>query len=196
MWTIRTMRASRPVVQKSQTLRSIVLGGLIGVVVSGGLALPTILPPAMAQDEPMRTIVETMEPRETPKVIDGEAFVKPDWTMADGDVVEPWVSTDAISYSTVRKVSFGRTEFVQIATTSTGVYSSDALESAHVRYPGIHDGQSDGAAIGTIEIWDGGWKIIRPLSAGSFVSVLPFKGGRLLMLDGNVCVRTRYGLSC
>ena len=196
MWTIRTMRASPPVVRKSQTLRSVVLGGLIGVVVAGGLALPTILPPALAQDEPMRTIVESMEPRTAPTVIDGEALVKPDWTGAAEDVVEPWVSTDAISYSTVRKVSFGRTEFVQIATTSTGVYSSDAIESAHVRYPGIHGGQPDDQGIGTIQIWDGGWKIIRPLNAGSFITVLPFKGGRLLMLDGNRCVRTRLSLSC
>ena len=50
----------------------------------------------------------------------------------------PDVSLDPLSTSVVRKIGYGRTNFVTIATTSTGVYSSDGLTDRHVRYPGIY----------------------------------------------------------
>lgn len=48
-----------------------------------------------------------------------------------------WVSLDPITSSTVRKVGYGRVTEVNIATTSTGTYSSDGMVSPHVLYPGI-----------------------------------------------------------
>jgi hypothetical protein len=48
-----------------------------------------------------------------------------------------WVSLDAEYNTTVRKIEFGRVTDVNIATTSTGTYSSDALVSPNVLYPGI-----------------------------------------------------------
>src|SRR5690606_25210285 len=47
------------------------------------------------------------------------------------------ISLDPLSSTTVRKVGYGRVTNVNIATTSTGTYSSDALTSPHVLYPGI-----------------------------------------------------------
>lgn len=50
---------------------------------------------------------------------------------------EDWVSQDPISSQVVKKVEAGRVTYVTIATTSTGTYSSDAMFSSNVQYPGI-----------------------------------------------------------
>lgn len=49
----------------------------------------------------------------------------------------PSVSLEPISATSVRKVGYGRVSEVNIATTSSGTYSSDGLVSPHVLYPGI-----------------------------------------------------------
>lgn len=48
-----------------------------------------------------------------------------------------WISLDPVSSAIVRKVGYGVVTTVNIATTSSGVYSSDGMVSPHVRYPGI-----------------------------------------------------------
>jgi len=50
---------------------------------------------------------------------------------------EPGVSLEPLSTSVVRKIGYGQTSFVTVATTSSGVYSSDGLKDPHVRYPGV-----------------------------------------------------------
>lgn len=51
--------------------------------------------------------------------------------------VEDYVDLNPISSATVKKISAGRVFTVDIATTSTGTYSTDAMRSKHVLYPGI-----------------------------------------------------------
>jgi len=51
---------------------------------------------------------------------------------------EPSVLLTPESTTTVRKIAYGRTTFVNIVTTSSGVYSTDGLTSPNVRYPGIY----------------------------------------------------------
>lgn len=48
-----------------------------------------------------------------------------------------WVSLTPLSSVTVRKIGYGRAVDVSVATTATGVYSSDGMVSPHIRYPGI-----------------------------------------------------------
>lgn len=50
---------------------------------------------------------------------------------------EDWVSLDPISATTVQKIGYGKITEVNIATTTTGTYSSDAIVSPYVLYPGI-----------------------------------------------------------
>ncbi|MBD8065450.1 hypothetical protein IC608_08185 [Devosia sp. PTR5] len=50
---------------------------------------------------------------------------------------EPWVATDPLSSTTVKKIEGGRVSYVSISTTATGTYSTDGLTSPHVQYPGI-----------------------------------------------------------
>lgn len=128
---------------REQSKRAVLTGGLIGLLVAGTLALPSVLPPALADEEPMLTLLKTGDEL-FPTRIDADTFAKPEWT------VEPWVSTEAISKTTVRKIGYGRTSYVTITQTATGTYSSDAMRSPHIRYPGI----------------------VRNSSAGSFVTVV------------------------
>lgn len=50
---------------------------------------------------------------------------------------EPWVDTVPASTSIVKKIEGGKVSYVTIVRTSTGTYSSDAMASRHVEYPGI-----------------------------------------------------------
>ena len=47
------------------------------------------------------------------------------------------VSSQVLSSGTVRKIEFGRESLVTIVSTSSGTYSTDALASNHVLYPGV-----------------------------------------------------------
>ena len=150
-----------------QTRRAFLTGGLAGFLMAGTLALPSILPPAVADEEPIRTLLRTAD-QIFPEPIGEDTFAKPEWT------VEPWVSTDAISQTSVRKIGYGRTTFVTISKTATGTYSSDALQSPHIRYPGI----------------------IRNSEPNSFLTIVPFKGGKLYVGSGGACVRVKFGIYC
>ena len=50
---------------------------------------------------------------------------------------EDWVATEPLATARVKKVEAGRVSYVTITTTDTGTYSSDAMFSRHVQYPGI-----------------------------------------------------------
>lgn len=47
------------------------------------------------------------------------------------------VSSDPVSISRVKKIEAGRVSWVTIATTTSGTYSTDAMFSPNVRYPGV-----------------------------------------------------------
>ena len=152
---------------REQTRRAFLTGGLAGFLMAGTLALPSILPPAIADEEPIRTLLRTAD-QIFPEPLNEGTFAKPKWT------IEPWVSTEVISQSTVRKVGYGRTTFVSINKTATGTYSSDGLASPHIRYPGI----------------------IRNSEPSSFLTIVPFKGGRLYIGKDGACVRVKFGIYC
>ena len=148
-------------------MRIITGGALAGLLVAGMLALPSLLPAAIAEDEPMRTLFMSRDEL-LPQRVDGRDFVKPDFT------VEPWVSTEVLSETTILKIGYGRTTFVTIAETATGTYSTDALNSPHIRYPGI----------------------VRNSEVGSFVTVVPFKGGAAIIGNRGSCIAVKFGHYC
>ncbi|HEY0853921.1 MAG TPA: hypothetical protein VGD86_03755 [Devosia sp.] len=154
------------------------LGALIGTAVSVTLAWPGLIPKAIADEQPLKLL--TSSKPELIDMFDGNAeFFKPKWT------VEDTVSTEVLSTQTVRKIEAGRTSFVTIATTSTGVYSSDGLSSGHVRYPGIHAEQQQGAMLAILS--GGTWAFITPVNAGSFLHVVPNEHGGAIVTDGGAC---------
>lgn len=147
--------------------RTIVGGSLIGFLAAGFLALPSILPPAFADEEPVRTLLKSgHEIFRQP--IDGDNFVKPAWT------IEPWVSTEALSERTVKKIGYGRTEYVSIVTTASGTYSSDGLASPHLLYPGITANEE----------------------AGSIRLYIRHGSGASIIRNGSFCTLTRHGKFC
>ena len=50
---------------------------------------------------------------------------------------EDWVSTEPLKKVRLKKIEGGRVSYVDITTTATGTYSTDAMFSRHVQYPGV-----------------------------------------------------------
>lgn len=151
-------------------------------------ALPTMLPPAVANEEPARTLLSSAN-EIFPPAFDPDTLVK--WNYE----LDPAVSTEVTHRSTVRKIGFGITEFVQIVETPSGTYSTDGLTSPHVEYPGILK-QRAGGKIG-LSYWSNGrWVLRDALTAGSFVTVTRFDGGQLVVTDDGMCVARRDGVIC
>jgi hypothetical protein len=143
-------------------------GGLIGLAVASTLAAPSFLPAAMADDEPVRTMLKTGD-QIFPEPLLGSDFVKP-----DEFIYEPSVSTEVIASQTVRKIAYGVTTFVEITTTDSGTYSTDGLASPNIRYPGIHPNPefADWQAP-LLAVWTGdAWAALTAGSAESFTNVI------------------------
>jgi hypothetical protein len=103
--------------------------------------------------------------------------------------------------SIIKKIGYGNVEYVSIATTSTGVYSTDGLASPHVLYPGI-DVAKSGPEFGTGNLavmWQpgAGWMVV-PWSGDSFYSVRSTtdSGNRVSTNSLRSCVSTGSGSYC
>jgi hypothetical protein len=157
-------------------------GGAIAALLVGLLVFPSLLPPAIADEEPAKALLSSMDELLPPR-FDPDSLAKYDFT------VEPGVSEAVIDTRTVRKIGYGRTQFVEIVTTPSGVYSSDGLASPYIRYPGIHK-QWKGIPHGRLALWTKGkgWTAYNEVSAGSFVSISAFEGGELLTTEDGSCV--------
>lgn len=164
-----------------QKWKYVALGALIGTAVSVTLTLPDLIPAAIADEQPMATLLA--DKQGLLDMINPDrhgALWKPDWQ------IEATVSTEVSESVTVRKISGGKTRFVTIATTPSGVYSSDALSSDTVRYPGIH--KRGGGATGMLTaLGAGGWTVLKPVSAGSFAYIVPNAHGHSVITDTGSC---------
>jgi hypothetical protein len=110
-------------------LRALAVSGTLAMLVGGVFATPLLFPAAFA-DEPASYALDTMNGL-FPAPFDPEQFRKYDITADDS------VSTEVQHTDVVQKIGFGRRTMVSIVTTASGTYSSDALTSPNVRYPGI-----------------------------------------------------------
>lgn len=123
--------------------------------------------------------------------------------LPDRDVIiDPSVSREVQSRATITKVSFGKISTVEIFTTATGTYSSDALQSSHIRYPGItvadRASRNEGTG-GTVSIWRNGigWVTLPLSGAGSFAVVThPGPGSALITTGDGNCYVSRRGAFC
>lgn len=108
------------------------------------------------------------------------------------------VSTDALSVANVRKIGYGHVQNVRIVTTSTGTYSTDALTSAHVLYPGVDSelvAEADGSVVGFLT--HGVWVLAPLRSAHSFVHFGHMQGGGGYVTDGHSsCVAGKGFAGC
>ena len=174
-----------------ETSRALMLGGLIGLGAVCLTALPELLPAAVADDQPMRTLLHSASQLgATP--IDPDKLLKWDFKM------EPGVSIKPIKESSIRKIGYGHVTVVDVMETDSGVYSTDGLASANIQYPGIiKEPKADAAPAPMLWLWsDGRWASAIAFSASSFVAVTPFKGGKLVVTDGGSCVVRENALYC
>lgn len=108
-WTRKKMPVSRLKV-------GIAIGFLLVAMVGAGASYADSI--VGSDPEPLSTLVR---------------FNDRDYEVSAAD----WVSLTPLSSVTVRKIGYGRAIDVSVATTATGVYSSDGMVSPHIRYPGI-----------------------------------------------------------
>ncbi len=111
-------------------VRIIVAGVAIGLLGAGALALPSFIQSATAEDAVVNA-TSTVNDLFSDPPFDPSKLRKFDVTVGDS------VSTEVQHTSTITKYGFGQKSIVTIVTTPTGTYSSDALTSPSVRYPGI-----------------------------------------------------------
>jgi hypothetical protein len=109
-----------------------VIGGLVAV---GGVILPAVLQTSLASEP---GIADALQPLQHPS---RGAALDDNLLKIDGNYYDvantPEVSWTPLSSAVVRKIGYGRTTFVTIATTASGTYSTDGLTSPNIRYPGI-----------------------------------------------------------
>src|SRR5687768_9510044 len=95
--------------------KAIMLAGAAGLVGVALLALPDYLPPAIAGEEPMRTLLKSADEL-WPPTFDPDQLVKWDY------YVQPGISVEPIRESTIRKIGYGKTTLVNVMETESGIY--------------------------------------------------------------------------
>ena len=152
------------------------------------LALPNYIPPAIAGEEPVRTLLKSANDL-WPPAFDPDRLMKWDY------YVQPEVSVEPIRESTVRKIGYGRTTMVSVMETESGIYSTDALASQHIEYPGIIKEYK--ASAPELRYWDGRhWVVALGEPANSFVSITRFKDGALITTEGGNCAIIGSSVFC
>ena len=111
------------------TFRTSLIGTVLGVVAAGVAAAPALFPQAFA-DEPQSHLLDTAKDL-FPAPFDMKRLRHFDIAIDDS------VSTTPDKVTVIKKYGFGQKTIVSIIKTPTGTYSSDALVSPNVRYPGI-----------------------------------------------------------
>jgi hypothetical protein len=134
---------------------------------------------------------------ESPKAIDPAALVR--FEDRDYDVqYEDWVATDPLSHTRVKKIEMGRVSYVDITTTATGTYSTDAMFSNHIQYPGITVEEMPRPAFGgavTVLGGRGHWLALPLIRASSIIHLRT--GKRTIVTDGrDTCVLSRIYTVC
>lgn len=81
---------------------------------------------------------------------------------------DDWVATDPISTVRVQKIEAGRVSYVTITRTATGTYSTDAMVSSHVQYPGISVEAANPIRNAFRYFSNGRWSSFSTGNAGSF----------------------------
>jgi hypothetical protein len=109
---------------------------------------------------------------------------------------EGWVATDALATALVKKIEAGRVSYVAITTTATGTYSSDAMFSKHVQYPGLSVSEYQGRPRNQFAYWAGGhWNNFTSTAQNSFF-YLRSGSTRVLQSNGRTCVFTKTAGVC
>jgi hypothetical protein len=109
------------------------------------------------------------------------------------------VSNDPIGQAQVVKIAHGRVSTVNVVTTSSGTYSSEATFSPHVLYPGVKVEEvpdTKAANASPAAIWDGvSTFLVLPLDGSTSVTPLG-DGGQLLTGPFGTCIAQSRSFIC
>lgn len=132
-----------------------------------GMTLSAICATALAAIGP-GMVFEAIADEFAPSGVDAASLVK----FEGRDYVvdhEDWVATDPLSTTQVKKIEAGKVSYVTITTTATGTYSTDAMFSNHIQYPGISVSAAE-PDLNFFRYWTNGrWSAFSTGTAGSFV---------------------------
>lgn len=132
-----------------------------------GMTLGAICATAIAAIGP-GMVFEALADEFAPSGVDAASLVKfegQDYVVDYDD----WVATDPLSTVRVKKVEAGKVSYVTITTTATGTYSTDAMFSNHVQYPGISVEEDSSEIYNRFSYWSGGkWFSFGTIYGNSF----------------------------
>lgn len=107
------------------------------------------------------------------------------------------IDTTALSSVTVKKIAYGNEITVNIVTTPSGTYSSDALISPHVLYPGVEVTQLPSEDSGTRWSYKEGALELFAKELPSFFQISPMSnGGEVVLTDRFTCALTGSTAVC
>lgn len=138
--------------------RHLLLGLTLGAACATALAAigPGMVLPALGDDSVVATGFDTSR------------LVKFEGRKYDVDY-DAAVATDPLTSVRIKKVEAGKVTYVTITTTATGTYSTDAMFSNHVQYPGISVEAAD-VPRNRFSFWTNGhWTGFVSRGANSFV---------------------------
>ena len=131
-----------------------------------GMTLGAICATAIAAIGP-GMVLDALADEFAPVGIDAASLVK----YEDREYVVDYdasIATDPLSTVRVKKVEAGKVSYVTITTTASGTYSTDAMFSRHVQYPGISVEPAEPTR-NYFRYWSNGrWFGFRTGTAGSF----------------------------
>lgn len=109
--------------------RHVLLGMTLGALCATTLAFtgPGMVIETFADDVAERLVPRGFDPSELVHFEDKSYKVES----------EEWVATEPLSTTRIKKIEAGLVSYVTITTTESGTYSTDAMFSDHVQYPGI-----------------------------------------------------------
>lgn len=148
--------------------KSLGLGALVGVAAASVLTLPAWLP-AVASEDVAPAVINATVGTPTSRY-DPDSLIKfEDRTYSV--TYDESVNQEPIRQLRIKKVEYGRVSFVDIAETPSGTYSTEAMFSPHVRYPGVSVARvRDEQTVVQLFSWSNltGWTQMRLGDAGSF----------------------------
>ncbi len=167
--------------------RKVLMGMALGAVCALGIS-------AIGPGAVIAVFADEIQPRTG---IDPDALVR--FEGRDYDVqYEDWVDTTPITKSRIKKVEFGRTSYVDITTTATGTYSTDAMFSDHIQYPGIEVNEvpwHTASAISVLGLGGRHWVALRLARGNSYVHIRS-RGHTTISGNGVTCFFSRLTTSC
>lgn len=109
------------------------------------------------------------------------------------------VSAEPLSSTRVKKIEAGKVSYVDITTTASGVYSTDAMFSGHVQYPGISVERAPyphNRGGNRFSYWsDSGWTSFSTTPGNSYFYLVT-AGTAISKVNDVLCVATRTYRVC